>query len=88
MLAWDDGRRFAYRIDRATVPLAKAQIESTDLEDCDAGTRVRWTLAIDPGWMMTLAAPFFRRTVQRLLERAMANLEVRSAGGLSIRSRG
>lgn len=80
MLAWDEGRRWAYRIDRATVPLAKAQLESTELEDRGEGTRVRWLLAMDPGIVMKLSAPFFRRMVQRLLERAMKNLESRMAG--------
>ena len=78
MLAWDEGRRWAYRIDRSTAPLAKAQLESTELEDCGAGTKVRWTLAIHPGLLLRFTGPLFRRTVQRMLERAMRNLEARS----------
>ena len=80
MLAWDEGRRWAYRIDRCTFPLAKAQLECTDLEDRDGGTRVRWTLAIQPGPVLSLTPPaFFERTVQRLLERALQQLEAFSA---------
>ena len=79
MLAWDDGRRWAYRIDRATVPLAKAQLEATELAYQGSGTRVRWTLASDPGILLRVTAPFFQSTVQRLLERAMRNLEAREA---------
>ena len=75
VLAWDEGTRWAYRIDRSTVPLAKAQLESTELEDRGTGTRVRWSLAIEPGVLMTLARPFLRTTVERLLQRAMRNLE-------------
>ncbi len=78
LLAWDEGRRWAYRIDRSTAPLAKAQLESTELEDHGAGTKVRWTLATHPGLLLRLTGPFFRRSVQRLLERAMRNLEARS----------
>lgn len=78
MLAWDEGRRWAYRIDRSTAPLAKAQLESTELEDCGAGTKVRWTLATQPGLLLRFTGPLFRRTVQRMLERAMRNLEARN----------
>ena len=48
MLAWDDLTRWGYRVDRSTVRLSTAQIEITEFEDCDAGTRVRWTIACDP----------------------------------------
>lgn len=80
MLAWEEGRRWAYRIDRSTAPLAKAQLECIDLEDCGSGTRVRWTLATHPGILLRLTAPIFRGTVQRLLTRAMRNLEGRARG--------
>ncbi len=81
MLAWDEGRRWAYRIDRSTAPLARAQLECTEREDRGTGTRVRWTLATEPGILLWLTGPFFRRTVQRLLERAMRNLERLNTGG-------
>ncbi len=72
-------RRWAYCIDRSTPPLAKAQLESTELEDHGSGTRVRWTLATHPGILLWVTAPFFRSTVQRLQNRAMRNLEARAA---------
>jgi len=75
VLAWEEGRRWAYRIDRSTAPLAKAQLECTELEDHGSGTRVRWTLATHPGVLLRVTGPIFQRTVQRLLERAMRNLE-------------
>ncbi len=81
MLAWDEGRRWAYRIDRSTAPLARAQLECTELEDRGSGTHVRWTLATHPGMLLWLTGPFFQRTVQRLLERAMCNLERLNTGG-------
>ena len=58
---------------------AKAQLESTELEDHGSGTRVRWTLATHPGILLWVTAPFFRSTVQRLQNRAMRNLEARAA---------
>ncbi len=76
MLAWDEGERFAYRIDRATLPLAHAQVECTAFEDRPGGgTRVTWTLAIEPRLMMRVAAPFFPGIIDRLFVRAMAGLD-------------
>lgn len=76
MLAWDEGVRFAYRIDRATLPLARAQVECTELEDRPGGgTRVCWTLAIDPRLMMRIAAPFLPGIIDRLFVQAMAGLD-------------
>jgi carbon monoxide dehydrogenase subunit G len=86
MLAWDPGRRWAYRIDRSTAPLARAQLESTELEDHGAGTTVRWTLAAHPGLLLRITGPFFQRTVQRMLERAMRNLEARARAAAPSRS--
>ena len=76
IVAWDEERRFAYRIDRATIPIAHAQLESTELRDeAGNGTRVRWTIACTPRLLMRLGAPFFPRIMNRMLVRAMANLE-------------
>jgi carbon monoxide dehydrogenase subunit G len=48
MLVWDRERRWAYRVDRSTAPVARAQLEITDFEREGNATRVRWTLAVDP----------------------------------------
>jgi uncharacterized protein YndB with AHSA1/START domain len=76
IVAWEAGRRFAYYIDRATVPIANAQLECTDLFDDAAATRVRWTIACDPRLLLRAASPFFRGIMDRMLGRALANLEV------------
>ena len=76
IVAWDAGRHFAYYIDRATVPIAKAQLESTELVDDGEGTRVRWTIACEPRLLLRAASPFFRGIMERMLARAMANLEI------------
>lgn len=48
MVSWDEGVRWGYYIERATLPVAKAQLEINEFEDCDGGTLVRWILATDP----------------------------------------
>jgi hypothetical protein len=80
MIAWDEGRRWTYTVLEASTPLAYAQVESFDLEDAPGGTRVRWTLAIEPRLVQRLAAPIAPLVMGRLFERAMRNLEVRLGG--------
>ena len=75
MVAWEELERWAYYVDRATVPLAHAQLECTEFQERGTGTRLRWTLASDPRLLLRLASPIFQSTVQRLFERATANLE-------------
>ena len=75
IVAWDEGKRWAYTIARATVPIAKAQLECTEFEDCGAGTRVRWILAADRRLLLWLAAPVFHRYLRGLFRRAMSNLD-------------
>jgi hypothetical protein len=75
MVCWDEEMRWAYYVRGASYPLARAQLECTELIDCDGGTLMRWTIAVDRGWMLRLATPFFHRTVTRLWLRAARNLE-------------
>ncbi len=74
MLAWDEGRRWAYTIERAELPLAHAQLECTDFEETADGTRLHWTIAADPRAMLKAAAPVFGRTMQSLFDRATVEL--------------
>jgi len=76
MIAWDDGTRWAWTVVRASVPLATAQVESFELSDGNDGTRVRWTLALEPRLLARLGAPFAAGTISRLFRRAMNNLEL------------
>jgi uncharacterized protein YndB with AHSA1/START domain len=76
IVVWEEERRWGYRIDRATAPIAWAQLECTELEDHGTGTRVRWILALHPRLMMRLVGPFFPRIMRSLLRRAMASLDV------------
>ena len=75
IVAWEEQRRFAYYIDRATLPIANAQLECTDFSNDAGGTRVRWTIACEPRLLMRLASPVFPRVMDRMLARATANLE-------------
>ncbi len=81
MVTWDEGKRWAYYVARATLPVARAQLECTEFEDCGAGTRVRWILAVDRRLLLWLAAPFFHRYLKGLFRKAMANLDAHIRAG-------
>src|SRR2546430_9780661 len=48
MIAWDEPARWAWTVTRASVPFAKAQVESFELTDVAGGTRVRRAPAPEP----------------------------------------
>ena len=75
ILAWDEPRRWTYRIDRCTAPLAHAQVESTELAAAGDGTRVRWILASDPREGLAGARDVLPHILERRLGDALANLE-------------
>jgi polyketide cyclase/dehydrase/lipid transport protein len=75
IVAWDEGRRWAYYINRATLPIATAQLECTEFEDHDTGTRVRWIVAHDRRFLLWLVGPLFPRIMRSLFRKAMANLD-------------
>jgi uncharacterized protein YndB with AHSA1/START domain len=58
VLAWDSPSRYAYRIDRCTMPGLRALVEEWDVLETNSGTRVSWTMAIDavPGLQAALRA--------------------------------
>lgn len=75
IVAWDEGKRWAYYIKSAAAPLAHAQLECTEFEDAPDGTLLRWTIAADPRLLLWLATPVFETTVRRLFSRACNSLE-------------
>jgi carbon monoxide dehydrogenase subunit G len=74
IIAWDQNTRWAYTVTRASVPFAKAQVESFDLADTAGGTHVRWTLGLEPRLLARLGAPFAAPAIRRVFYRAMKNL--------------
>jgi len=82
MVAWDDGRRWAWTVLRASVPFAAAQVECFEFVDAGTGTRIRWTLALEPRLVARLGARFATGAIRRLLARATANLDARLDGAV------
>jgi polyketide cyclase/dehydrase/lipid transport protein len=79
VVEWDAPRRFAYRIDETSRPLAHAMVERWTIEPDDDGRRamVRWTMALEPRLMFRLLVPAPGITMRPVFRRAMRNLERR-----------
>ncbi len=75
MVAWDRPRRWAYRVDACSVPLAAALVEDWVVEQRgDDRSVVRWTFAIDPKTLFKVGQPAAPTVMGRLFRKAMANL--------------
>jgi uncharacterized protein YndB with AHSA1/START domain len=65
-LAWDPGRRFAFRFDGANRPLCRALVEDYRLEPIDGGrTRFTYVVGIEPTLLVRALAPLTRRMFAR-----------------------
>jgi uncharacterized protein YndB with AHSA1/START domain len=76
ILVHDPPRRWSYRVDAATLPIARAIVETWVLDELAGGTRVRWTFAIDPTpWFYLLPLP--KAAIGAVWRRGMRNLGAR-----------
>lgn len=75
VIAWDDPTRYAYRIDRTTVPGIRAQVEEWTLVETSAGTRVRWTMGVDAALPLRLALRASAPGVGLAFKRAVSLLD-------------
>jgi uncharacterized protein YndB with AHSA1/START domain len=77
ILAWDEPRRWAYRVDESADSLINALVEEWVVEgDADHST-VRWTFAVEPGSDMAGAIPAAETMIGDMFQEAMANLSAR-----------
>ena len=77
MIEWQDPTRWGWTVLRSSVPYARAQVELFELTEATGGTRVRWTLALEPRLLARLTTALTGRMTPRLLHQAMANLATR-----------
>jgi hypothetical protein len=76
VLAWDEGARFAFRVDSMTAPAFHAWVEDYHFEpDGSEGTLLRVAIGTKPRFAFKLAAPVLPRAMTLLLTRAGHNLE-------------
>ena len=77
VLAVDTPSRFAYRIDRTTVPGLSAMAEEWTLLTTDTGTRVAWTVALDGPAVTRWGVRGLGPGVQAATRRALGRLDRR-----------
>jgi hypothetical protein len=77
ILVHEEPRRWAYRVDAAPIPIARAIVENWLFEELPYGTHVRWTFAVDPTALFYLLLPFPRTILGALWRRGMRNLTAR-----------
>jgi hypothetical protein len=78
VLAWDEGARFAFRVDAAAIPAFHAWVEDYHFEpDEDGSTLVHVAMGSKPRLAFKLAAPLLPRALPLVLARAAHNLEMR-----------
>ena len=77
IVAWEEPRRWAWRVDSTTLPLARALVEQWTMESDGDGTIVTWTFAVDPLPWFGLGLRFAPKAMHQVFNRAMRRLEPR-----------
>lgn len=75
ILAWDTPHRYAYRVERTTVPGIRAMAEEWAVLQTPAGTRVVWTMAIEAGFATATAARASGPAMAVATRRALGRLD-------------
>ena len=81
ILAKDNGKRWAFRVDKATLPMARAMIEDYVFEDAPNGCTLHWTAGIWPIGPAALARPVLTVALTRLIRQIAGGVERFAANG-------
>jgi uncharacterized protein YndB with AHSA1/START domain len=74
ILAFDPGKRFAFRVDAANLPMLRALVEIVTLEADGAGTRVVYRQALEAKPWLRPLLPLLRGQMERGLRRGLDGL--------------
>ena len=75
IIAWETPRRWVYRVDETTVPMARALVEEWIVEPAGPGSLVCWRFAIDPRALFKAVGPLASVGMGSVFRRAMRNLD-------------
>ena len=75
ILAWEPSERFAFRVDRATTPIAHALAEDYRISPHPTGSTLEWTFAVDPRSILKPAMSVARPLMARLFRTTSSRLE-------------
>ena len=80
-LAWERGRRFAFRFEGSSLPFCRAGIEDYGLEQSGPGrSRFSYRVSLEPTFVVRLAAPIARAQFEGMFRRAAEGLRTYVAG--------
>jgi len=74
VIAWEPGERFAFAIEKASLPILRHMVEDFRLEPSAGGTRVLWTIAYAPRLFARPLTPILRPRFARMFAAAAGNL--------------
>lgn len=80
IVAWEAPRRWAFRVDWTTLPLASALLEEWTVEPDPHGTTVTWTFAVDPSPVFRVALAAQPGALGRVFDRAVRRLDEHLGG--------
>lgn len=81
-LAWERGRRFAFRFEAASLPLCQAGLEDYRLEALPNGrTRFHYGVYLEPSLVARLLGPIVRAQFSTMFRRAAEGLREHVAAG-------
>src|SRR5579875_2430269 len=80
IIAWEPPERFAFRVDRAGAPVARALAEDYRVAAHPDGSVLSWTFAIDPPAAIRPLVRRSRPVMQRMFARAAAALQAHVGG--------
>ncbi len=76
ILAWDPGKRFAFCVTHASLPLSRNVVEDFRLEATDDGrARLVWTVGYDVRAFVVPFAFIIKMKFRRMFKRALASLD-------------
>ncbi len=75
IIAWEPPNRFAFRVDRATIPIARALAEDYRIVGHPDECVLEWTFATDPYPVLRPLMGLYQPLMRRIFTRAAANLE-------------
>jgi carbon monoxide dehydrogenase subunit G len=80
VIAWDEATRWAFRVDRATMPGVRAMAEEYRIVPDGDGSLVTWTVALDAAApMKVVLGPLAGTMVQRAGKKLERRLQAKSA---------
>lgn len=75
-LAWEPGKRYAFALSKASLPLVRALVEVIDFTPTPTGTHLVWTVGYEPSTITAIFHPLIKSFFAGQWVRALENLKI------------